>query len=229
MLFKSGIITQGSGSFGGLTASHNRGGMYFRARTIPTNPNTAFQVVVRVATANLVNLWQSILTQAQRDEWEVYAANVAFINRLGDPTFLSGLNQYVRSNVPRIQAGLTRLDDAPSVFNTGDFTQVTFVATETAQITSIAFDNTDVWANETGSSLVVYISRPQNDTINFFQGPYRFAGTIDGDDTTPPTSPAAVPAPFAFVEDQKLFGYVRVTRVDARLSTKQDFETISLS
>ncbi|KKM06452.1 hypothetical protein LCGC14_1743870, partial [marine sediment metagenome] len=47
MLFKSGLITQGSGSIGGLTASHNRGGMYFRARTIPTNPATSFQTVVR--------------------------------------------------------------------------------------------------------------------------------------------------------------------------------------
>ena len=40
MLFKSAAFTQASGSVGGLTFAHNRGGMYTRARSIPVNPKT---------------------------------------------------------------------------------------------------------------------------------------------------------------------------------------------
>lgn len=229
MLVKSALITQFSGSIGGLTGSHNRGGQYFRARTVPTNPSSPEQVVVRGATANLVNLWQSALVADQRDLWDTYALNVPFVNRLGDAKFLSGINQYVRSNVGRIQAGLARIDDAPVVFNTGDFTPVTIVPTESSQLIALAFDNTDVWATESGSILSLYISRPQNDTINYFQGPYRFAGFIEGDDTTPPTSPGSIAAPFAFIEAQKIFGYVRVSRVDARLSAKQDVQSLAFA
>lgn len=226
MLFKSAIITQGSGSVGGLTVSHNRGGLYFRARTIPTNPGTSFQTAVRNAVASLVNLWHDALDAAQRETWDTYAANVAFVNRLGDPTFLSGLNQYVRSNVPRLQTGLVRVDDAPATFNTGEFTAMTFSTSATVQLTAVTFTEADDWVNEDDAAAILYLSRPQNDTINFFKGPYRFAGSVLGNLALPETSPQTITTPFVVVEDQRLFGYIRVSRADGRLSVKQDFDHI---
>ena len=219
MLVKSALITQFSGSIGGLTGSHNRGGQYFRARTIPTNPGTPFQNAVRQFVADLVNLWNNTLTQAERDAWDNYAVNVPFVNRLGDQTFLSGLNQYVRSNVPRLQAALARIDDAPIVFNTGDFTQTTFVPTAAADTLGLGFTDTDAWANEDDAAMLLYGARPRNPTINFFKGPYRFADLVAGDAITPPTSPASITSPFPLAADQKAFAYVRVTRADGRLST----------
>lgn len=95
MLFKPIIGTDLSGKVGGIVASHNAGGAYFRAATIPTNPNTTFQQAVRNAVSQLSSMWQTTLTQAQRNEWEVYAANVKITNRIGEKINVSGLNHYV--------------------------------------------------------------------------------------------------------------------------------------
>ena len=41
-IMKTTIVGPLSGSFGGLTASHNRGGQYLRQRSTPTNPNSTY-------------------------------------------------------------------------------------------------------------------------------------------------------------------------------------------
>lgn len=219
MLFKPLLGTQLSGSVGGITASHNRGGAYFRQRATPTNPATPQQVTVRNAIAELGPRWNDVLTQAQRDGWNVYGDNVELTNRIGDAFNPSGKNMFDRSNVTAIQIAEPIQDDAPTIFNLGSFTEpVIGLADETGQDVEINFDNTDAWANETGSHMVVYISRPQNAGIKFFKGPYRFADTIDGDDTTAPTSPAVIAVPFPITSGQQLFVQIRVHRLDGRLS-----------
>jgi len=219
MLIKSAILTSASGSVGGLTASHNAGGLYFRARTIPVNPNSAPQQQVRNAMTVLTSAWVTDLTAGQRDGWKTYGVNVGLVNPLGDQIEVSGISMYVRSNVARLQAGLDRVDDAPTVFNLGSFTEPTITAVSAAtQTLSLDFDDTDDWANEDGAAMLVYISRPQNLTINFFKGPYRLATSILGDGTTAPTSPAAIDLPFTAALGQKVFLRARVTRGDGRLS-----------
>lgn len=219
MKFKSALMTQGSGSVGGITLSHNAGGMYFRARAIPVNPGTPQQEAVRADVLDLSNRWVNSLTNAQRELWNVYAANVAMPGRLGDPIFLSGLNHYVRSNVPRLQGVDPRVNSGPTIFDVGGFTAPSFALDEPNEEVDITFDNTDEWANEDDASLLVYASRPQNPTINYFKGPYRFAGQIEGDVAVPPVSPAAIPLPFAVAPGQRVFFKVSVTRVDGRLSS----------
>lgn len=228
MLFTSQIVSAASGSVGGLTASRNSGGNYFRARTVPTNPNSPAQDDVRTKFGTLVNRWVNTLTQAQRDLWQTYADNVPIIGPLGNSRLVSALNQYLRSNTPRRRAGLARVDVAPTVFDTGDFTAVTSPAADvTMQQVQFAFTDTDDWVGEDGASMLVYVGIPQNPTINFFRGPFRFAGRVDGDSVTPPTSPAAIATPFAFVAGQKVFFRVVVTRADARYSLSQQQEAIA--
>lgn len=219
MKFKSGMMTQASGSLGGMTAAHNRGGLYLRARSIPVNTNTQQQQDVRNALTQLTTAWGSTLTQVQRDAWQVYADNVPQTNALGDSITLSGIASYVRANTSRLQAALDRVDDAPTIFNIGDFTQPVLgtAAASTNQL-QFAFDDADEWANEDGSAMLVYISRPASPSINFFAGPYRFATAIEGDATTAPTSPVTIDTPFPFAVGNKLFVRVRVTRADGRLS-----------
>lgn len=218
MLFKSALVTQASGSVGGVTASHNAGGMYLRARTIPTDPSTAQQIKIRNFVASLANKWSSALSDAQRAAWQVYAANVPLLNPLGDQILVSGINQYTRSNVARLQATMSRVDDAPVIYNTGDFTDPTIGFDATADEVDVTFTNTDDWANEDDSAMLVWASRPQNRTINFFKGPYQLAGAIDGDSVTPPTSPAAISAPFPAAVGQKVFVIIKVVRADGRVS-----------
>lgn len=217
MLVKGGF-TQISGSVGGWTGSHNRGGLYIRARTIPVNPNTALQQAVRNIVSQLSNLWVDTLTIAQRDAWKLYADNVQVQGPLGDAITLTGLNMYVRSNTARLQAALPRVDAAPTIFDVGDFTNPSFALDEPADEVDVTFINTDAWANEDDSSMLVYSSRPVSPSINFFKGPYRFAGKIDGDAITPPTSPAAIALPQGVSAGQRVFLRVAVSRADGRYS-----------
>ena len=76
MLFQGPLISAASGSLGGLTASHNAGGNYLRARVVPTDPQSPRQVSLRQIVGTLSNRWVNTLSQLQRDAWETYAQNV---------------------------------------------------------------------------------------------------------------------------------------------------------
>lgn len=227
MKFKSPLIASASGSLAGITASRNKGGQYFRRRAVPTNPNSTYQQAVRGYLNTLSNLWLNTLTAAQRVAWDTYAANVPLLNPLGDPINVTGLNMYVRSNVALLQAAMTRVDDAPTTFNLGDYTNPSFAYDATASEIDVTFDNTDAWANEDDAAMLVYGSRQQGASVIFFKGPYRFAGTIDGDSATPPTSPAAISAPFPAVAGNNCHCRIVVVRADGRVS--MPFRGVGLS
>jgi hypothetical protein len=218
MKFKSALVTEASGSIGGMTASHNKGGLYLRARAIPTNPNSPQQQVVRGFVAQLAGLWSDTLTVAQRFGWDLYASVVPLPDPIGEPRDVGGLPMYIRSNVPRLQAGLARVDDAPTIFNLGSFTnpEVDNFAAATDEF-DVSFSDTDNWVDEDGSAMLILSSPPQNQSINYYKGPYRFAGAILGDAITAPTSPATISAAFPFSVDQRVFVQIRITRADGRL------------
>lgn len=227
MLLKSAIVSSGSGSVGGFTLSHNKGGMYLRSRAIPTNPNSTQQQTIRTAVANLTSRWNNILTEGERVGWDLYAANVPLLNPLGDPLNVTGLNMYIRSNVARYQTSAVYRDIAPTTYNLGEFTQPVITAEAAGDTASVTFDNTDEWANEDDSAMVIYASRPQNASINYFKGPYRYMDIVEGDGTTPPTSPASMGLPFAVEAGQKVFFRAIVYRVDGRVS--HSFRTVAIA
>jgi hypothetical protein len=213
------MITQASGSIGGATFSRNRGGMYIRSRANPTNPGSAFQTVIRGFVAALTSAWNDTLTSSQRAAWDTYAENVPMTDSLGEPRNIGGLGHYVRSNVPRLQAGLDRVDDGPTIFNLGEFTNPSLGTVSAAGGTAaVNFDEDDEWVDEDGAGLLVLFSRGQNPGVNYFKGPYRFADLVAGDSGTPPTTPDSMTLPFAVAEDQKVFAQMRVSRADGRLS-----------
>lgn len=219
MKLKSALIAQGSGSIAGSVFSHNRGGMYIRNRSIPTNPSSAFQQVVRNAMGQLSARWGSVLTQVQRDAWTTYANNVPLVDTLGDSRAVTGQNQYNRSNVPRLQAGIAGfMDAAPGNFNLGSFTPPSVTFNATTDVAAVTFTNTDAWASAVGGYMLWWFSNPQSPSIQFFKGPFRYAGKISGA-ASPPASPQNITLPFPIVVGQKVFGYCRVIQVDGRVST----------
>lgn len=228
MLFKSQVFTQASGSIGGQTFSHNKGGLYTRARTVPVNPATAQQQAVRNAMSQLAARWVSTLTNLQRADWLTYSQNVPLIGPLGDPREVGALPMYQRSNVSRLQAGLAVVDDAPTTFDLGDFTTPTMTASAIGNTISVTFDDSDAWANEDDSALLVYASNAQNASINFFKGPYRLKSSIDGDSVTPPTTPAVVPLSYSLTAGQRVFAQFRATRADGRLSSVQRLSALAV-
>ncbi len=156
MLFTSPLLSQASGSLAGLTFSHTRGSKYVKARTTPTNPNSQRQGIVRAAMGVLSPYWGQELTQAERDAWRLYAANVPSSNALGETIHLTGQQHFMRINIPRIQIGEAILDTAPTIFDLGTFTAPTIVdITSGTQLITIAFDNGDDWAIAVGGFMIL--------------------------------------------------------------------------
>lgn len=222
MKIKSALATELSGSLGGLVASHNRGGIYLRARAIPVNPNTPQQQEIRSLVALLTGLWTNVLTPLQRAGWDNYAEQVPLPDRLGEPRNVGGIAMYVRTNTFGIGGGVVRKDDAPIIFNLGGFTPTTFTnLIESAQTFNLNFQEEDEWVSEDGAMLRIFTSQPQNLSINYFKGPYRKADAIAGDNAIPPTTPFTSGVAFPFVDGQRVFVRVNVIRNDGRLSTEQ--------
>lgn len=221
MLFESPLLSKASGSIAGTVFSRNAGGMYVRARANPTNPNTDAQQAVRDAMRILVNAWSNDLTDLQRENWNTYAFNTPTLNKLGASTHKTGQQMYLRGNIPRLQAGLVRADVAPITFDVGTLTPLSAViADASADTISIGFIDTDPWANEANSALLVYQSRPQNATRNFGKGPYQLLGAIAGQTPTPPTTPLVLNSLFPLALGQKVFLQLRATYADGRLTGK---------
>ena len=219
MKFKGTIISEASGSLAGLTFSHNRGGQYIRARAVPVNPGSSGQVAIRGFLSLLTSSWVSLLTEVQRAGWDAYALQVQLPDALGEPRNIGGIAHYVRSNVSRLQALLPRVDDAPIIHDLGEFTNPAIASITAPTALSLTFTDADLWANEDDSAMLVYGSRGRNESINYFKGPYRFAGLIAGDAITAPTSPAAIVMPFPLTAGQKAFVQIRISRADGRLSS----------
>lgn len=225
-LFKSQIVTQASGSVGGVTMSRAKGGMYLRARSMPVNPNSPYQAAVRAAQGLLAQRWQTTLTDVQRSGWEIYAANVSRKNRLGDVIHLSGIAMFTRCNVPRIQAGLSIVDDGPSNFTVGDPPTGLFVVFEEVEGENEMRVNYDALIPTTGSVLF-YISRPISPTVRYFKGPFRYNGFASGAGGSKVVSAANLALPLTVGNDVVV--RARAAYVDGRLSEPVEVrESISL-
>ena len=221
MKFKGTHISEASGSLAGVTYSHNRGGQYMRARAVPVNPNTLQQQAVRNYMASRSAAWGSTLTQAQRDGWEAYADQVLLTDALGEPRKATGLNHYVRCNVPRMQAAMagSPLQVAPATFDLGSYTNpVLGVISAVGSTASIAYTNSDPWAIAVGGAMLIHASAGQSPACAYFKGPYRYAGKVLGA-VVPPTSPYACPLPFTVQVGQRVYVKLSFIQVDGRLSS----------
>lgn len=221
-IFQSQVLTAASGSIGGQTYSHNKGGMYIRSRAVPTNPNSLSQQAVRASLAAIANLWNNSLSPAQRTAWNAYAAQVTVANALGSAIQLSGINHFIRSNAQRTAAAVLFQNTAPSIFNLGDFTNPTAVLGAPTTL-AITFEATDDWVGEDEAFMQVRISPPRNPSISYHRTPMRIAGYILGNSGAPPAPPQNLVSPFTYALGQRCWIATRVARADGRLSDEQWF------
>jgi hypothetical protein len=219
MKYLSQLMTSASGSINGVTGSHNKGGQYFRARTVPVNPNSPAQAAVRAALSSLTTAWGTILTEIQRTAWNDYAQVVPVTNSLGATVKLSGQQMFIRGNTPRMQAGLAVVYNGPVVMNRGSFTAVTAVCDSSTPSWDVTITIADDWNATADSAMLIYTSRAVSPGKQYFKGPYQLAGVIDDGETV---ALQTIPSPFPSMPDgQNGYLRARVTYGDGRLTDEQ--------
>lgn len=214
-----GGIVQMSGSIAGNTHARNRFGNYMRARTKPVNPNSPLQVARRSALSYLSEYWHESLSSAQRIAWETYAAAIAMKNRLGEVAQITGFNMFLRSNAARICYGQNLCPNGPTDLSL-PAKDVAFAisASVATQLLTITWNPDLPWTDIPASVFAVEMGRPQLQTRNFFNGPWKFAGSIPGNQTSPKT----MAPPFTLTLAQRIWCYARISTgpTDSRLSEK---------
>jgi hypothetical protein len=215
-----GGLVQMSGSIAGNTFARNRFGNYARARTTPVNPKSDLQSKVRLILAYLVEYWNEQLSTAQRAQWATYAAAVSMTNRLGDSIKCTGFNHFIRGNSLRLRFAGSVISAGPAVLSLPP-TDPTFAITASVatQQIRVTFDNTQDWAGEVGGYMMLFQGRPQIATRNFFAGPWKYDGQIDGA-VVPPVSPASANVVMPLVLGQRVWMAARIMRADARCTIR---------
>jgi hypothetical protein len=210
-----------SGSIGDRTFSRNAAGPYVKTRTIPTNPDTPTQSIMRRRFRNLTRLWAGALTETERLGWNVYARNVPVRNRLARERHITGFQHYIRSNYTRMRWNFTRIDTPPRIFNLGEFTPFE-VRIETPPLRFLIQWNTaDNWTGEPMARAFVSITSPYPPAIRSFKPPYIFWAALPGI----PPPPRTLNPPIGAILGDTIFGKVQVQRADGRMSYVQRITT----
>lgn len=212
-----------SGSIGDTVYSRNQYGSYVRARTSPTQPNTAKQTAARTRFSSAVTAWQSTLTATQRQSWADYAAQVPGYDAFGNPQKLSGFQMYLHTRLTIAATGLTPPTTAPIKFRVAQQDPIAAInnANAGAKFALPSFDNSQPWANETGSYLKFDVGMQTSTSINFYAGPWQYVATIAGNSTTPPGSPSFISfagSTYTFTSTMLIRFRLTVIRADGRLS-----------
>lgn len=181
MKFTSPVYSAVSGSTAGITYSRNKGGMYTRARAVPTNPNTARQQLTRSYMGAAVQLWSEDLTENMRNSWRNYAANTPVLDKLGQMKHLSGQQMWVKWYVAMAYAG----GDTSSISmsgpnNTGEPPMGLVGKIDPDPMIGIFASNSE-WNSQIllqgdaseAARVTLYISPPLNAGVSYYKGPYQ--------------------------------------------------------
>ena len=109
------LSSAASGKLGGVVASHNRGGTYFRHHAVPTQPRTPAQRAVRNQLAAFSSAFKA-LTAAQISGWNALGATVTLKSKLGTTYHPTGQQLYVSCNKHLAEINIsTSISTAPTI------------------------------------------------------------------------------------------------------------------
>lgn len=177
-----------TGRLGGIVASHNSSGTYFRRYVVPVNPNTTGQQAQRNAFAVVSQRWRG-LNSIQQAAWVAAGPQNTVPNSTGGSLQLTGQQLFMRMNTLRQRIGLPLVDDAPTSDVVPAITTPAVLVALNGDI-SITFDNTDEW-NALGGGILISSSPLLSNGRNFnnaflatlphegFQGP--ISGSASGE------------------------------------------------
>lgn len=170
----AGLITQGTGSLGGMTMSKNKSGYYLRSRVVPSNPRTALQSAIRAGLSAFATYWKA-LTSAQMAAWALYAKNTPIIGNNGQTHLISGFNWFLGVNQVRLVSGLDVVTDAPIVFGQASGPTVANVVFTASGVVTVSFTLIDPpLSADTGDVIQVYAGQPKTLGRAYFAGPWQY-------------------------------------------------------
>jgi hypothetical protein len=111
------IITEGSGSLGGHTIQHSKGGYQLRNKPLPRSGCSADQYSIRSLNPILQAGWQA-LTPAQRKIWNDWPVTHQIMNAKGDKHALSGHSLWMKYCFLPLSLGYPLYSD-PSQYTPG--------------------------------------------------------------------------------------------------------------
>lgn len=206
------------GSIGSQTYQGGPYGTIMRARSIPVNPRTPRQELVRTIMGTYSSTWRDGLTDSQRTGWANYAVATPLPNRFGDLINVGGRQMFLRTNLMRYLAGAAGVLDAPSL--PGVPTSPTpEISIGEADGFVVAGTDPDLVV---GECLSIFIGVPVNVTRNYYSGPFQLLATLSSTTTYPLTVPMVVPP----VEGQKYVIRWRFSDALGRVSTDVQFATV---
>lgn len=222
-----------SGSIGSTTYSRNRFGPYMRNKAIPTNPNTQRQDLFRSQFSSLVTRFKEVLTSAQVSGWSIFSKNSPKTDSLGSSYTPTAINSYVSINSLLLLAGLSVIDDAPAISgmtNPINYDSTGFAISEATQILTItaAADISGFDPSLDDDILLLFQGLPKNPNVNYFGGPFRFIGMIQGNNGAPPAFPNTQNCSYSCLANQKT--WIKLIHIDPnRLISPASIFPISVS
>lgn len=128
------LSSAASGKLGGVVASHNRNGSYFRHHTIPVQPRTASQTANRAQLAAFSSSFKS-LTSDQISGWNALGNTVTLKSKLGTTYHPTGQQLFVSCNRHLAELGIAvTLSTAPSIPSIPGITSLTVDSTTTGGV-----------------------------------------------------------------------------------------------
>lgn len=187
---------------------------FARFRSIPFNPQTQDQVLMRAYFSNATKNWDT-LTVAQRDAWQAYAELYFRFDEKNNPVTPSGIATYLKANSIRQVLGLPLISAAPVDAPPAPVTEVEQAPLQPANTLGITIGHS--LTTLTGLSVIVRMT-PAMPTVarepRFSD--YRFVRGVSPSSATPMISDDELylftPTKFLVTEGQRYGVEVRVVR-----------------
>lgn len=190
MKFKPTIGTDLTGKLGGIVASHNTYGAYFRRLAKPVNPKTIGQRAQRSAFGAITQAWRGLSTAVQA-LWIAAAPSLPKVAKNGSKNTLTGQGLFMSVNTLPSRCGAPLITTPPSSATAAGLTTPAITVNATGAV-SITY-GADEW-NVDGGCVIASISAPVTNGRNYV-GEYHTLLPSLFPDTAPVVAPAAFTIP----------------------------------
>jgi len=114
VLYGGGVIDN-RGSISGNTYSRSKFGATIRAKTSPINIKNVHTTRNRANLQSVTGMWQTVLTETERQGWNAYALVNPVTNVFGQISYLSGMQWFTKCSINLVNFGVPIVTTAPIV------------------------------------------------------------------------------------------------------------------